>query len=204
MKTRYAVLAAALAAASPAVAEETYTIDKSHTTVGFEVRHIFTNLGGKFTDFDGTIEIDRAKPESSSVEFTIRATSIFTNEPKRDEHLRSADFFDVAKYPTITFKSTSVRPAGKDSFQVEGDLTMRGVTKRVTLPVKLLGEGKDPWGNQKMGLETEITLNRKEFGLTWNKALETGGLLVGEDVRVQIAIEANKAKPAAPAAGAAQ
>jgi polyisoprenoid-binding protein YceI len=204
MKTRYAVLAAALAAASPAAAKETYTIDRSHTTVGFEVRHIFTNLGGRFSDFDGTIRIDRDRPESSSVEFTIRAASIFTNEPKRDEHLRSADFFDVATHPTITFKSTSVRPAGPDSFLVEGDLTMRGVTKRVTLPVKLLGEGKDPWGNDKMGLETEITLDRKEFGLTWNKALETGGLLVGEDVKVEIAIEANKARSATAAAGATQ
>jgi polyisoprenoid-binding protein YceI len=199
MKTRYAILLAALVAASPAVAKETYQIDKSHTTVGFEVRHIFTNVGGRFTDFDGTIHIDRDRPENSSVEFTIRATSIFTNEPKRDEHLRSADFFDVAKHPTITFKSTSVKAEGRDSFLVDGELTMRGVTRRVTLPVKLLGEGKDPWGNEKLGLETEITLNRRDFGLTWNKALETGGLLVGEDVKVEIGIEANKAKPATAA-----
>jgi polyisoprenoid-binding protein YceI len=199
MKTRYAILLAALAAASPSFAKETYQIDKSHTTVGFEVRHIFTNVGGRFTDFDGTIHIDRDRPENSSVEFTIRATSIFTNEPKRDEHLRSADFFDVAKYPTITFKSTSVKPEGKDSFLVDGELTMRGVTRRVTLPVKLLGEGKDPWGNEKLGLEAEITLNRRDFGLTWNKALETGGLLVGEHVKVEIGIEANKAKPATAA-----
>jgi polyisoprenoid-binding protein YceI len=200
MKTRYAILLTALAAASPAVAKETYQIDKSHTTVGFEVRHIFTNVGGKFTDFAGTINVDRAKPESSSVEFTIHAKSIDTNEPRRDEHLRSAEFFDVANHPAITFKSTSLKPNGNDSWLVTGDLTMRGVTKSVTLPVTLLGEGKDPWGNEKLGLETTVTLNRKEFGLTWNKALESGGLLVGEEVKVQIAIEANKAKPATASA----
>ncbi len=196
-KTRFALLAAALTAASPAVAAETYQFDKGHTTVGFEVRHIFTNVGGRFADFSGTIEVDRAKPENSTVEFTIQAKSIDTAEAKRDEHLRSADFFDVANHPTITFKSTSLKTAGKDSWLVTGDLKMRGVTKTVTLPVTLLGEGKDPWGNEKMGLETSMTLNRKDYGLNWNKALETGGVLVGEEVKVQIAIEANKAKPPA-------
>ncbi len=116
MKTRFAVLAAALAAASPALAAETYQFDKSHTTVGFQVRHIFTMLGGKFQDFSGTIKVDRAKPEGSSVEFTIQAASIFTNDPKRDEHLKSPDFFDVATHPTITFKSTSVKANGKDGW----------------------------------------------------------------------------------------
>jgi polyisoprenoid-binding protein YceI len=195
-KTPFAVLAAALAVASPTLAADTYQFDRAHTTVGFQVRHIFTNVGGRFTDFAGTIDVDRARPESSSVEFTIHARSIDTNEPRRDEHLRSADFFDVANHPAITFRSTSFKANGKDSWLVTGDLTMRGVTKSVTLPVTLLGEGKDPWGNEKLGLETTVTLNRKEFGLTWNKALESGGLLVGEEVKVQIAIEANKPKPA--------
>jgi len=196
-KTRFALLAAALTVASPAFAADTYQFDKAHTTVGFQVRHIFTMLGGKFTDFAGTIQVDRAKPENSTVEFTIQAKSIDTAEAKRDEHLRSADFFDVANHAAITFKSTALKPTGKDSWLVTGDLTMRGVTKTVTLPVTLLGEGKDPWGNDKMGLETSMTLNRKDYGLTWNKTLETGNLLVGEEVKVQIAIEANKAKPAA-------
>jgi polyisoprenoid-binding protein YceI len=199
-KTRLAAFAAALAFATPAFAVETFQFDKSHTTVGFQVRHIFTMVSGRFTDYVGAIQVDRAKPENSTVEFTIQAKSIDTSEPKRDEHLRSADFFDVANHPAITFKSTSVKANGKDSFLVTGNLTMRGVTKPVTLPVTLLGEGKDPFGNEKMGLETAVTLNRKDFGLTWNKALETGGMLVGEEVKVQIAIEANKAKPAAPAA----
>jgi polyisoprenoid-binding protein YceI len=198
-KTRFAVLAASLALAAPVQAAETYQFDKAHTTVGFQVRHIYTNVSGKFTDFTGTIQVDRAKPESSTVDFTIQATSIDTSEPRRDQHLRSADFFDVANNPTITFKSTSIKANGKDSWLVTGDFTMHGVTKSVVLPVTLLGEGKDPMGNEKMGLETGLTINRKDYGLTWNKALETGGVLVGEEVKVQIAIEANKAKPPQPA-----
>jgi len=199
MKTRFAVLAAALAAASPALAAETYQFDKSHTTVGFQVRHIFTMLGGKFQDFSGTIKVDRAKPEASSVEFTIQAATIFTNDPKRDEHLKSPDFFDVPTHPTITFKSTSMKANGKDGWLVTGDLTMRGVTKQVTLPVTFLGEGKDPWGNEKMGFETSTTLNRKDYGINWNKALDQGGVLVGDEVKVQISIEANKVKQTADA-----
>jgi polyisoprenoid-binding protein YceI len=186
-----------LALATPAFAADTYTFDKAHSNVGFQVRHIFTNVSGRFTDYSGTISVDRAKPESSSVEFTIQATSIDTGEAKRDGHLRSPDFFDVAKHPTITFKSTAVKPNGKDSYLVTGDFTMRGVTKQITLPVTVLGEAKDPMGTDKMGLETGTTLNRKEYGLNWNRTLETGGVLVGDEVKVQISIEANKAKPAA-------
>jgi polyisoprenoid-binding protein YceI len=195
MKTRFAVLAAALAAASPARAAETYQFDRSHTTVGFHVRHIFTMLGGKFQDFSGTIRVDRAKPENSSVEFTIQAASIFTNDAKRDAHLKTPDFFDVASHPTIAFKSTSVRPGGNNVYEVTGRLTMRGVTKVVTLPVTFLGEGKDPWGNEKMGFETSTILNRKDFGINWNKALDQGGVLVGDEVKVSISVEANKVNP---------
>jgi polyisoprenoid-binding protein YceI len=199
MKTRLAVFAAVLAVVSPALAADTYQFDKSHTTVGFQVRHIFTMLGGKFQDFSGTIKVDRAKPESSSVEFTIQAATIFTNDAKRDEHLRNPDFFDVANHPTITFKSTSVKPTGKDLYEVTGNLTMRGVTKQVTLPVTFLGEGKDPWGNEKMGFALATTLNRKDYGINWNKALDQGGVLVGDEVKVQISVEANKVKQAADA-----
>jgi polyisoprenoid-binding protein YceI len=195
MKTRIAVLAAAVAVASPALAADKYDFDKAHTTVGFQVRHLVTNVGGRFQDFTGTVLVDRAKPESSSVEFTIQAASIDTNEPKRDEHLRAPDFFDVAKHPTITFKSTSVKPAGKDTYEVTGNLTMRGVTKQLTLPVTFLGEGKDPWGNEKIGFEISTVLNRKDYGIVWNKALDAGGVLVADEVKVQISVEANKAKP---------
>jgi polyisoprenoid-binding protein YceI len=197
MKTPLAVLAALLAVAPPVLAADTYQFDKSHTTVGFQVRHVVTNVGGKFQDFSGTIKVDRVKPESSSVEFTIQAASINTNEPKRDEHLRSADFFDVANQPTITFKSTSVKATGKDAYEVTGNLTMRGVTKAITLPVTFLGEGKDPWGNEKAGFEIATTLNRKDYGISWNKALDQGGFLVGDEVKVQISVEANKVKQTA-------
>ena len=199
MKTRLTVLAAALAVASPALAADTYQFDKSHTTVAFQVRHIVTNVGGKFQDFAGTIRVDRVKPENSSVEFTIQAASINTNEPKRDEHLKSPDFFDVASQPTVTFKSTSVKPTGKDAYEITGNLTLRGVTKQITLPVTFLGEGKDPWGNEKMGFELSTTLNRKDYGINWNKALDQGGFLVGDEVKVQISVEANKVKQTADA-----
>jgi len=202
-KKRFLLLSAILAAASPALAAESYSFDKAHTNVGFQVRHIFTMVSGRFADFTGTIEIDRAQPEKSRVELTIQAASIDTGVERRDQHLRSADFFDVANHPTITFKSTAVKPDGKNSFQVVGELTMRGVTRPLTLPVTLLGEGKDPMGNEKMGLETGVTISRKDFGLTWNRALESGGVLVGDEVEVRIAVEANKAKaPAAEPAAA--
>ena len=190
---------AVLTLASPALAADAYQFDKAHTSIGFQVRHIFTMVGGKFLDFSGTIQIDRAKPESSTVELTIQAASINTNEPKRDEHLKSPDFFDAAKYPTIAFKSTSVKAAGNNVYQVTGDFTLRGVTKTITLPVTLVGEGKDPWGNEKAGFELSTTLNRQDYGMTWNKTLDQGGVLVGDEVKVQVSVEANKVK--APAAG---
>ena len=196
MKTPTVVLAAVLAA-SPALAADSYEFDKAHTTVAFQVRHIVTMLGGKFQEFSGTIKVDRARPEASSVEFTIKADSISTNEPKRDAHLKSPDFFDVATHPTITFKSTSIKANGKDGWLVTGDLTMRGVTKQVTLPVAFLGEGNDPWGNEKMGFETSTTLNRQDYGISWNKTLDQGGVLVGDEVKVQVSVEANKLKQTA-------
>jgi polyisoprenoid-binding protein YceI len=194
MNTRMAVLAAAMAVGSPALAAESYQLDKAHSTVGFQVRHIFTMVGGSFQDFSGTVRIDRARPEASSVEFTIQAASVFTNEAKRDEHLKSPDFFDTAKHPTISFKSTAVKPAGGNSYEVTGDLTMRGVTRQVTLPVTFLGEARDPWGNEKVGFEIATVLNRKDFGINWNKALDQGGVLVGDEVKVQISVQGNKVK----------
>ena len=133
-------------------------------------------VSGKFQDFAGTIEVDRAKPESSVGRVHDPGQERRHERAARDDHLRSADFFDVANHPTITFKSTSVKANGKDSFEVTGDLTMRGVTKPVTLPVTFLGEGKDPWGNEKMGFEIATTLNRKDYGINWNKALDHGRL----------------------------
>ena len=168
----------------------TFSVDKAHSEATFQVRHLLTKVRGHFADFSGTIEYDEAQPEKSSVAITIQAASIDTHEPNRDAHLRSDDFFAAETYPTLHFASTHVTPAGRDRFDVTGDLTIRGVSKRITVPVSLLGKATDPWGNEKLGVETEFTINRKEFGLTWNAALETGGFLVGDDVKVTLSVQA--------------
>ena len=168
----------------------TYKIDKSHSEAIFQVRHLLTKVRGRFTDFEGAIEFNEAAPEQSTVHFAINATSIDTAEPDRDKHLRSADFFDVENHPQITFRSTRVAKRGGDTYDVTGTLTMHGVTKEVVLPVAHLGKAKDPWGGDRLGFEAETTLNRKEFGLNWNAALETGGFLVGDEVKVSLQIQA--------------
>ena len=188
--------------ALPVLAQETWTIDKSHSTANFKVRHFTANVIGAFNDFDVTIALDRANPAKSSVELTIQTTSIDTNNENRDKHLRSADFFEVEKFPTITFKSTSVTPKGKDAFDVTGDLTMHGVTKRVTLPVTFLGFAKTQRG-EKAGFEIETTLNRKDYGIVWNRALDEGGFMLSDDVKVTINLEMNRKMPEPPAAPAA-
>jgi polyisoprenoid-binding protein YceI len=177
-----------------ATATRTFQIDKTHSEATFQVRHLITKVRGNFADFDGTIEFDEARPEASTVAFTIQAASINTNVADRDAHLRSEDFFAVDKYPTITFRSTAIAPTGKDGFAVTGDLTMRGVTKPVVIPVSFLGQATDPWGNQKVAFEGEVTLNRKDFGLNWNAALEAGGFLVGDEVKVNLSIQAAAGK----------
>jgi len=171
-------------------ATRTYKIDKSHSEAVFQVRHLVTKVRGRFDDFEGTIQINEDRPELSSVEFTIRAASIDTNEKDRDTHLRSADFFDVEKFPTITFRSTRISRKSDESSDVIGDLTIHGVTKEVTLPVTHLGKAKDPWGKERVGFESELTLNRKDYGLTWNAPLEIGGFLVGDEVKVSVSIQA--------------
>jgi len=153
-----------------------------------------SKVRGSFAEFDGAVTVDAARPEASSVSFTVKAASVDTKEAKRDEHLRSADFFDAAKFPEIRFVSTSVRSSGENRYDVTGDLTLHGVTKRVTLPVTFLGIQKDPWGNEKAGFETAVVLNRKDFGVNWNKALDQGGAILGDDVSVSIALEAGRAK----------
>ena len=177
-----------------ATTTSTYAIDKTHSEAAFQVRHLISKVRGRFADFDGAIQFDEEQPAQSSVTFTIQAASIDTSTPDRDAHLRSEDFFAVDKYPTITFVSTSVTPRGKDAFEVAGNLTMRGVTKAIVLPVAYLGKATDPWGNQKVAFEGEITLNRKDFGLNWNAAIEAGGFLVGDEVKVSLSIQAAAAK----------
>jgi len=168
----------------------TYKIDKSHSEAIFQVRHLVTKVRGRFTDFEGAIEYNDADPQQSSVHFTINATSIDTAEPDRDKHLRSADFFEVDKYSQITFVSKRIARRGTETYDVTGDLTMHGVTKEVVLPVAHLGKAKDPWGNERLGFEAETTINRKDFGLHWNAALETGGFLVGDDVKISLQVQA--------------
>ena len=168
----------------------TFNIDKSHSDVTFQVRHLITRVSGRFSDYAGTIEFDHDNPSQSKVAFTIQAASIDTAEPKRDEHLRSDDFFSVEKFPTLSFRSTKISPRGGEVYDVEGDLTIRDVTRRIVLPVTHLGTAKDPWGNEKLAFEAETKINRKDFGLNWNAALETGGFLVGDEVKISIQVQA--------------
>lgn len=196
MTRKTAALLFLAALASPLQAADTWVIDKNHSSASFQVRHLVSKVGGHFGDFSGTIVADAAKPDNSSVEFTVKTTSIDTDNDRRDTHLRSADFFEVEKYPEITFKSTKVTPKGDNKFDVAGTLTMHGVAKPVTLPVSFLGSIKDPGGNEKAGFETQITLNRKDYGINWNKALDAGGMMLSDDVLVTINIEAGKQAPA--------
>ena len=190
MKRFAFTLALALTAATVFAAPQTYVIDRAHSEADFSVRHMMSKVTGKFDDFTGTINVDRAKPAASSVEFTIQTASIDTGSADRDKHLRSADFFDAEKNPTIHFKSTAVAPSKtKNVYDVTGDLTMHGVTKRVTLPVEFLGFQKDPWGNERAGFALETKLNRKDYGINWNKTLDNGGLYIGDDITVSINLE---------------
>ena len=195
-------LVAALALVAPAAfAANTYDIDPSHSSAQFSVRHMMvTNVRGEFTKMSGTLTLDEKNLKNSKVEAVIDAKTINTREAKRDEHLRSPDFFDVEKHPQITFTSTEFKKAGKEKYKVKGNLTMRGVTKPVVLDVEMpSAEAKDPWGNVKRGATATTTVNRKDFGLTWNQALETGGVMVGEEVKITLDLEFNK-KAEAPTA----
>lgn len=196
------LLAIGLATAGAArSATETYVFDKAHTLVGFRIRHWLTKVDGSFRDFDGRIWLDRSKPADSRVDVTIQAASIDTGTENRDKHLRSADFFDVEKYPTITFASTKVAPKGKDLYEVTGDLTLHGVTKTMTIPVRhtgFLNLGKQ----EKAGFELTIPINRKDFGIGWNRTADTGGVMLGDDVEINVQVEANKEMPAPPASPA--
>ena len=182
-----------MAPTATATPVRTYQIDKAHSEATFQVRHLLTKVRGHFADFAGTIRFDETDPEQSSIDFTIQTASIDTSEPDRDKHLRSADFFDVERYPAMTFKSGSVAPRGDRQFDVSGTLTIRGVSRPVILPVTYLGTARDPWGVERAAFETEITLNRKDFGLNWNAALEAGGFLVGDEVRVSVSVQATAA-----------
>lgn len=168
----------------------TFAIDKAHSEVAFQVRHLLTRVRGRFAEFSGTVQLNDARPDESSVSLTIDTASIDTNTADRDTHLRSEDFFFVDSHPAMTFVSSSITPKGEREFDVRGTLTIRGVAKESTLPVTYLGDAKDPWGQTRAGFEAETTINRKDFGLTWNAALETGGFLVGDEVKISLTIQA--------------
>lgn len=181
----------ACAAVAAPVAAATFAIDRAHSSVDFKVKHMMvSNVKGGFDDFAGTVEYDPADPKSWKVEAVIQAASIDTGVQKRDDHLRSADFFDVATFPTLAFKSTGVKAGADGTFLLTGDLTMHGVTKPITLALEVNGMVKDPQGNTRVGFSASGKLNRSDYGLTWNKTMETGGVLVGDDVALTIEVEA--------------
>jgi polyisoprenoid-binding protein YceI len=173
-------------------AADTYNIDPAHSIVSFAVSHMVINtVHGKFNDFTGTLSLEGNSVKQASG--TIQAKSIDTGIEKRDSHLRSPDFFDVDKYPTITFQSKRAQNQGGDTVLI-GDFTMHGVTKEVSLPLTVKGPIKDPWGNTRIGLQAKTKINRRDFGLKYNQALETGGLVVGDEIELEINAEAVKAK----------
>jgi polyisoprenoid-binding protein YceI len=166
-----------------------WAVDPSHSHVEFSVKHLMiATVKGRFADVQGTVVIDEAEPSRSEVDVTIAVASIDTRAAQRDEHLRSADFFDVEKFPTLTFKSRRIERDG-DDFKLIGDLTIRGITREVTLDVTEHGRQTDPWGGQRAGFEAVGKIKRSDFGLTWNQALETGGVMVGDDVKLSIDVE---------------
>jgi polyisoprenoid-binding protein YceI len=187
-----AVLVAVSFAPPAAAAAITYTADKAHTQVSFVVRHMMSQVRGSFGDFSGTIVKDDANLAASSVQFTIQAKSIDTANENRDKHLQSEDFFFVEKYPEITFKSTKVEKVSDTELKVTGDFTMRGVTKVITLPVTILGEMKGKDGKSLIGFSVNTKLDRKEFGINWNRALDNGGVLLSDEVTVEISMEAKQ------------
>ena len=195
-RTLVSALTLALALPALALAEPvTYKVDADHSGVNFTIRHFVSNVPGLFKDYDGTIVYDKDNPAGSKVEFTVQAASIDTGNADRDKHLRSADFFDVEKFPTLTFTSAQVKAQDKDTLEVTGDLTIHGVTKRITIPVDFLGTAKTPNG-EKAGFETSFTVNRKDYGIIWNRVMDAGPVL-GEDVKVTISVEADRQQPAA-------
>lgn len=201
LRTRFALALAltSLVATSAFAAPVKFSVDKGHSEVGFDVRHFFAKTHGRFNDFTAEIVYDAENMAKSSVDATVQIASVSTDNEKRDGHLKSPDFFDAEKFPTMTFKSTKITPAGKGKFKMTGDLTMRGVTKTVTfdgevLGVGAVGVGGQSWGTR-AGFFASTTINRKDFGINWNKALDNGGVMLGEDVAISLSIEAAEVQP---------
>jgi polyisoprenoid-binding protein YceI len=169
----------------------TYTVDTAHSEIGFSVRHMmFAKVRGQFKDWSATLAYDSANPAKTSIQVVVLTASIDTREEKRDAHLRSDDFLSAEKFPKITFASKHIEPAGQGRYKLVGDLTIRDTTREVTLDVEQTGAGKDPWGNQRLGFSARASINRTDFGLKWNQALETGGVLVSEKVDIEVEVQA--------------
>jgi polyisoprenoid-binding protein YceI len=195
MKKIYLSLFILLATVFMATAQTTWKADVAHSKVQFSISHmVISEVTGRFKDFDATLVQTNDDLSDSKLNATIKVNSINTDNEKRDGHLKSADFFDAEKYPEITFVSKSFTKSGKATYNISGDLTMHGITKPVVLDTKFNGQVKDPWGNMIAGFKATTIVNRKDFGIVWNKALETGGVLVGEDVSVTIIVEMQKEK----------
>ena len=179
-----------MSTASPS-ATTTWTIDPAHSVVELAVKHMmFSTVKGRFANVAGTIVLNEQNLAGSSVTAEIDAASIDTREAQRDGHLRSADFLDVENFPTITFRSTEIVPQGRDRFVLVGDLTIRGVTREVSLEAEMAGQGIDPWGGKRAGFTATSAINRKDFGLTWNQGLEAGGVLVSDQVKIGLEVQA--------------
>ncbi|MDA8392111.1 MAG: YceI family protein [Actinomycetota bacterium] len=171
----------------------TYSLDPNHSRIGFVARHaMVTKVRGSFNDFRGTVTIDGENPSRSSAEVVIQVASIDTRNAQRDEHLRTNDFLAAEQYPQITFASTAVAAAGEGEFALSGDLTIRGVTRPVTIPVSYEGSATDPYGNVRLGFEGSLTISRKDYGITWNAPLETGGVLVSDSIVLELEVSAIK------------
>lgn len=182
-----------MATAQEQIGTTTWTLDPVHTQVEFAVKHMMiAKVKGRFTGVTGTIEMDEADPSRSSVVVEIDASTIGTRDEQRDAHLRSADFMDVENYPKIVFRSRRIEPVAENRFRVVGDLAIRGVTREVVLEATDEGRGKDPWGGERAGFSATTRIDRLDYGLTWNQALETGGILVGNEVVISLEVEAVK------------
>ncbi len=203
MRPRVVTLAAAVALlVLPSVeprAAETFSVDPAHSNVTFRIRHLVSWVTGSFRTFQGTVLLDRQEMTRSSATLTIATASVDTGAARRDEDLRSKNFFEVAAFPEMTFKSARIEKTGDSTYRVTGTFAMHGVTKEIAIPVEFLGTAKDPWGGERAGFSTSFTLDRKDYGMTWNKTLDSGGVLVGDEVRIEINLETvRQADPAKP------
>jgi polyisoprenoid-binding protein YceI len=185
-------MTATVQTAPAAGAKTAWKLDPTHSTVEFSAKHLMiTTVKGRIADVEGTIYTNEKDPKNSSVEVTLKATSIDTRTDQRDQHLRSADFLNVEKYPEIKFRSTRI-DGGREEFKLTGDLTIRDVTKEITLNVRFEGQAKDPWGGERVGFSATGKIDRRDFGLTWNQVLETGGVVVGNEIKIELEVQAVK------------